>query len=477
MKLIRKAAVLVIFLSLIIFQAGSSSADSTGNFIIRSNSFKELYNLDGRAAQPRNVPWAGSYWSFRHDGIADSSEQQPSPAGKYDNTFRQNGLAVKWEKENHSCSTLSGETKASCDGWWGHCNAWSAAAIKEPEPRHHTDFHGIKFTVADLKAYLTEIWMESGELFSGNTQKDKETDSWVYDDKSTTSLMSDGSATYYESFWDVTPRAFFLIMTNYVGILKMGLVIDRFTGDQVWNQPVVGYRILPIRTRDILQPITRNGRMIYPVFLRMKFYWANDEVYETHVSAPFDIKKTADSEDIESIITNGEDYAGRLLKFTLFFDEPVQVNTTGTEVLSSGRILSEGIWDHRVNKGYDLDSTHPDFIWLPTQLYKSAGSANPYVLPRNVYAIIGVGAGGGSSDTVSDTTYSFEYDKMPNISASFLYRLIRIAFNREGMIVDVGRDSGVGAANKIFVKVTLRKKISREAAIRILEEAGLAPAS
>jgi len=51
-----------------------------------------------------------------------------------------------------------GDTDDSYDvGWFGHCHAWSAASILEPEPFTATKYTGIDFAVGDQKGLLTEL--------------------------------------------------------------------------------------------------------------------------------------------------------------------------------------------------------------------------------------------------------------------------------------------------------------------------------
>src|SRR5690606_22330059 len=93
----------------------------------------------------------------------------------------------------------------------------------------------------------------------------------------------------YENFWNLTPRAFFLLLTNYIGLGKSGFVIDRFTGDEVWNQPLVGYRFEKL-TPDSLG-YDPDSQQHY-VQLTVTIYWAYDGVEGAFLSAvPFDINK------------------------------------------------------------------------------------------------------------------------------------------------------------------------------------------
>ena len=55
------------------------------------------------------------------------------------------------------------------------------------------------------------------------------------------------------------------------------MIIDRHTGAEVWNQPVVAYEVDPIRPEDDLgrDPRYRN---LYRVNVRATLWWANDDV-------------------------------------------------------------------------------------------------------------------------------------------------------------------------------------------------------
>ncbi len=362
----------------------SSWAQDTGNFEIYQNNFKDIYNKY-RIAQPKLTPWAGSFFpygsqgtSVKLDAAGDASSGGKSPMQTYDAVGNLGTQAHDWEKENHSCERYSGETKTSCESWWGHCNGWSAAAVKEAEPTRPVKVGARTLSVADQKGILTELWLSSGSLNVGWTDKSKKNGAWVHDHNRPTDS--------YRKFWDVSPRAFFLIFTNTIGAEKSGVVVDRFTGDEVWNQPVVGYRLLPLRAEDIAE-VRDGNRTYWSVKTRIKFYWANDlGTPAGHVSKPFDINKISDEEDVEHL---GQDYEGRYLAFRLNFDAPVTVSADGLKVVSAGRMVGDGLWDHQENSrnlsGDELNGTHPDFIWLPTDpIQDYNGYGNPFMDARIV---------------------------------------------------------------------------------------------
>lgn len=436
------------------FWAASLEAQS---FRIRSADFKSIYN-EYRARQPKNIPWAGSYWAYGTKGIAKKLADGKSPAGEYDALF--NSKSEAWEIENHSCDPYEGETKKSCEAWWGHCNAWAAAAIKELEPRTELSFKGKKLSVGDQKAWITELWMDSGSLFTGRTNKEVKTGPWVKDSRSSTAseVLAYGAGTNYEAFWDVSPRQMFLIFTNYVGILEQGVVIDRFTGDEVWNQPIVGYRILPIKESDILAPVTRGRLTIYPVKLQMKIYWANDGVEDEHISRPFDINKTNDTKYVENF---GEDYSGRYLAFTLFFDQPLVMENG--KVVSVGRIMGDGIWAHQENPPRSVDELndlHPDFIWAPLELDQYASNGNPFIKEANVRAAF-EGTRSGPVDTVDGGVESSRVLRFSlrsfgsRADANDVRERIKFVLNREGIRTSISRSHMRFTGSEVSVEIKL----------------------
>lgn len=353
--------------------------------LVVNQDFQSLFN-NYRYAQPKNIPWAGSFYPYGENGTAvgiqgkdrDKDDSTNSPMYKYDRIY--NGgqsKATKFEMENHSCDHLSGADKTSCEGWWGHCNGWASAALKEAEPRKTITFKGVQLEVGHQKGILSELWLSSTSYFVGDTDKSKTTGSWVFD-------INDPN---YAKFWDVSPRQLFLIFTNQVGAMKVGVNIDRFTGDQVWNQPIAGYLVLPIRQQDLgVQQV--NGKTLNYADIRMKIYWADDGVQVDHLSNPIKIDPKKMGHDMEDDPIPS-DYAVRLLRFKLFFDQPLQVSANGEQILNNPKIVGNGIWQKQEEEDYsELDQGHPDFIWQPINpRIVNDGYANPYINWKNIQEI------------------------------------------------------------------------------------------
>ena len=378
--------------------------------------FKYLYNTH-RASQTDPLPWPGTYWPFEGHGTGSGINHKvgaQSPAEKYDLFFGTGGKAAKWEEANHTCTGMTGEQLADCQEWYGHCNGWTGAALFNPEPDADKPVTvtspvtktPMTFEAHDLKAFLSEIWLDSSVSYDGTGTTIK-ADKWIYDPNDPISKQpaaNNTDLTNYEAYWDVTPRAMFYALTNYVGELKAGLAIDRFTGSEIWNQPLIAYRLLPIKGA-MPAPITRNGATLYPVNLGVKLYWMNDDVdYQFKRTDSIGWSITDPKFSPDSMPTNA--YANdttadsavqsRYMEMTLFFDAPVTMNADGTQVATAGHMVGDGMWAHAdpaqrakwYGSGPQASQLHPDFLWRPDSLSRSASYRNPYLDPTKIYQFI-----------------------------------------------------------------------------------------
>jgi len=451
-----KKALLIFVIFLLNVDFNYAQAELFGSFEVTDQSFATLFTQH-RIGQPQNTPWISNYFPYGQHGTAVllNANGYPDPQGSspmqaYNLIANQNGdpNAHSWELENHTCDKLSDVDKQGCINWWGHCNGWAAAAIKDPEPIHPVQLKSGSLSVADQKGILSELWLSSNSLFVGNTDKSHSTGDWL------TNPQSPG----FNSFWDVSPRTFFMIFTTYIGTMKMGIAIDRFTGDEVWNQPIVGYRHLPIRPEDI-QSFSKDGKNLWSVSLRTKIYWANDDGIEAgRVSTPFDIHKhTSDSSEIEypQQLPGGNEYAARLLQYKLFFDGPIEIDSTGTKVTTAGNIVGDGIWAHQENAQSlsfnQLNNSHPDFIWLPTNPFQDiyGGYGNPFITAAVVNEI-------GSE---SDTPMPKDPPTKPKSGKSNQSTAFQLIFDLQEMTPENGTDPNPEYVAKKLKRLLLRDKI------------------
>lgn len=498
---------------------------NTGSFSVHEHNFETLFNYSSsksvpNAGVPKEVPWIGSYWAYKRDGIAFRDIQGQygtSPADRFDEFWGLGSATYDWEKREHTCSHLKGDQKKSCEGWWGHCNAWAGAAVKEAEPRKKIEVlspvtrkkHTI--TVADQKGLLTEAYMSVNSLFAGQTDKSTETGtSWIHDknSKSARNWIGYGQTTY-DAFWDVTPRAFFHILTNYIGLNRMGVVIDRFTGDQVWNQPVVAYRLLPLKDSDIVE-VEQGNKTLYQVHLKMKIYWAEDGVHEWEVSDDFNLEQTQTSMLRHPTEKFGHHFTGRLIEFYLFFTEKPEIRDQGTRVVSRGRMVGDGLWYHQTQEGIDelksrflsryniseshpefekyfsqlFNETHPDFIWLPTQLVASNGYGNPYVTEEKVRYMLGEGKKPDQGDQALVSELSLRisnfFDLYPRASdyedqdklEKYVKKKIKAPLDRAGIENRVERKKLSVSGGVVEVEISFPSGVSRIQISQVLKEQG-----
>jgi len=212
-------------------------------------------------------PWAGSYWPTYLDSVNHRWDgQNPeslSPSEKYELAFGKAGIsdAVSFEYgvdsmthrtrcvDNSVCNSATGEVCAKRRGkdvgycvetWFGICHAWGPASLMEPEPINPVTFNGVEFKVQDIKALITlsyDFGLKSKSL--SETCEDRNT--------------GDASGIQYDQYGrptedfaacaDTNAGTFHTVITNMIGIQKVGLVEDRTYDYEVWNQPLRAFRI------------------------------------------------------------------------------------------------------------------------------------------------------------------------------------------------------------------------------------------
>jgi hypothetical protein len=177
------------------------------------------------------LPDQGSVPDFR---VPYSGHDYPDRAGgtmaalrKYDLAF--NGgrpLATEWERQDvrgHR-GLLNPErppifprlrdllTAGRVPSWYGHCNGWTAAAIRHAEPQRNVIRNGVVFTPADIKGLLAEIYMYSDSEFLG------------------------GNDTV------IHPAIFHIVVCNWIGRGEHPIGMETALGEVVINYPMYAYK-------------------------------------------------------------------------------------------------------------------------------------------------------------------------------------------------------------------------------------------
>jgi hypothetical protein len=345
----------LLWITFVSFAIGTSSCGSG-----KSNSAPQAFGTAPRAAlegindfaylishfskgKTSHSAWAGYWWPYLENGIANA-------ASKYEQAIGKSG-AVAWELSYHSA------TAPGVEPWFGHCNGWAAASALFREPRADFVQNGIPFSVADQKALLSELGQEVHLDPFGN--------------RSDTDDPSD------PAFQDVFPNQFFLVLTNLVGT-GQSLIMDRYTGSQVWNHPIAGYQIEPITPADDLgaDPSTPG---VYRILVTTQLWWLRDDVPPNQLTEPFNF-------------SDGPSYESRILRFEVWTDAPAQFDVSGRlinagkiVVAHQGNIAYGGAW--RMS-GSDLLNSHPDYLWAPYSLATPGQYANPEIDARQVQTLL-----------------------------------------------------------------------------------------
>jgi hypothetical protein len=212
---------------------------------------------EGAAA---TAPWAGSYWPVYQDSINikwDGASSDPAST-KYAKAYNVSGVedavsrmrGVLYGKSRKACTQSSecdssiGESCAKREGqsggyciptWWGICHAWAPASILVAEPKYPVTVNGVTFKVNDIRALVTLAHDDVEEKFvSLRCDADDGKGKIEYDEFG---RPKDGSCS------DTNAGTLHILMTNYLGKKNQSFVMDRTFDDEVWNQPLRGFRV------------------------------------------------------------------------------------------------------------------------------------------------------------------------------------------------------------------------------------------
>ena len=251
-----------------LYESGSHPSNFTR--IAGMNVITKFSSLprSGKLADDR-LGWSETYWPSNKGGVAyrwNHPDPQPfkyklyskeellrmseselsklSPSELYD---------ISNDDYDYTLTRKAFSLYSTRDLWWeGICHGWAQAAINfpEPEPINYTNRAGINVPIgaSDIKALLAmhEAYNYKGEkfAFAGRRCKVKGKVTGEADNRDHPSDRNFPSLDLAESpdCKDVNAGAFHVIISNMLGLHGKGFVadIDRF--NDVWNQPIVGYK-------------------------------------------------------------------------------------------------------------------------------------------------------------------------------------------------------------------------------------------
>jgi len=92
--------------------------------------------------------------------------------------------------------------------WYGHCNGWTAAAMRHAEPQRSVTRNGVEFTPADIKGLLAEIYIYNEHIVLGGDQ------------------------------YRMNPGTFHAIIANWLGRGEHPMAMEADPGSEKWNYPI-----------------------------------------------------------------------------------------------------------------------------------------------------------------------------------------------------------------------------------------------
>lgn len=336
----------------------------------------------GKLADDR-LSWSESYWPSNKGGVAyrwNHPDPQPfkyrlhtkeellrmgqrelsqlSPAELYD---------ISNDDYNYTLTRKAFNLYSPRDLWWeGICHGWAQAAINYPEPQPivYRNKAGIKvpFGASDVKALLAmhEAYNYKGEKFAFagrrcrvNGKVEGEADNR---DRPEHRAFPAPELANSPDCVDVNAGAFHVIITNMIGLLGKGFVadIDRF--NDVWNQPIYGYKY------QVVAQENGSGMSSVAKRLRIKLDMTYGEELKFHTPQlaaeghlNFVSKKPVTNTKHQKFLTRTYEYW-------------VELNSSGN--------VTGGEW---------ITQTRPDFMWLYARSQNFKNSPAPLAHLRHIY--------------------------------------------------------------------------------------------
>lgn len=260
-------------------------------------------SINVRWNQPE--PQGFSYLSPRRDQIAVMSREELSrlsPSEKYDIYMGRYDYPLKEE--------VKGIATPSARWWAGLCDGWSTAALQYAEPMAvdatNPDGIVVPFAASDIKGLMSYA---ASQHFQVETRQ--------------VGSKCNGVGRIFKSAAcaDINAGALHVVLANQIGLKKQGFVVERDPGNQIWNQPVYGFK-----------------------FQKMGSAQSRDGSYGVRVQATLFYADELEKPEWLPVVGTDKFVEGKLeMDYVLDLD-------------SGGNIVG-GDWVGR--------SIHPDFVWLP----------------------------------------------------------------------------------------------------------------
>ncbi len=299
-------------------------------------------------------PMSGGYYP-ESTGGTDVAVNGKTALAKYDEVFNGEGKAQAWEREKH----------VSGPAWAGHCNGFSAAGQRHPkEPSKTVVKNGVTFDPRDIKALMAEIHMSADYEFLGGARCEL---------AAPPSVASRADPTIMGDCEDINPGTLHAAVGNWIGRKKHVLIIDQYSGEQVWNYPLVKYE-----SSSAVVSETEAKRMVTA--------GGSDYIFNPQAAKFVAVTMKLVYVEAQKSEILGKRYLAEMpLSYVL-------------ELNAQGEILG-GEWTGQSQK------EHPDFLWLALEPQPGNGTrymGNPHLDAKEVIKLWAESAGFDPDDPPQD---------------------------------------------------------------------------
>lgn len=353
--------------------AEMNSSNEINRFLEKSKEtlVSNLSTISLQNGQVEKQPWSGDYWPTYRGGIASRYVDKTFPASSswkdykkyfshlFENTNYKDPEVLKILSPAEKYDLLVGDTKfgltrfsiedsdlsvddkGEIESWIGICHGWAPAAIQLMRPTKPVavtlaDGRQLTFFPDDLKALASLLWANADfdTRLSGGRCNIKEP------------KIDENGRIIDPQCWDSNPASFHLIVVNQLGSDHRSLIMDATYDYQVWNQPLVSYKMhyFNPETRDQSDSLEQT---LIPIqdFTKDKFKKYRSaktkKIVGVMMNLQYLVERSPDHHDL---------------------DRPEDDNLTNVEYYYDLEIDDKG----HIIGGEWYQNAHPDFLWSPT---------------------------------------------------------------------------------------------------------------
>lgn len=355
--------------------SGADEYNALDELLLKSK-ITDVADLDAQSpfeGRAREQPWSADYWptykggianryldqsfpsslrwkdyseflnaSLKHDFENEARLDHLSPAEKYDLLVGddQRGL-TKWSIQN---SAESVDDKGNIETWFGLCHGWAAASYMNKRPRKLIEVRLpsgqlLPFYPDDLKALSTIAW--------GNGRFAKRFLGGRCDEKNP--KVDENGRVISDVCLDTNPATWHVTMLNRVGIDGKPFVMDAVYDYEVWNHPIVSYKMKYFNPNTRKEGSLEDSMIPISKFKSDKFKKYRAPQAASVVGVMMDVT-----------------YITEIAASEKKFDEESHDQKTTVEYVYDIEIDAEG----KIIGGEWYQNAHPDFLWSPEEKAK-----------------------------------------------------------------------------------------------------------